>query len=197
MHQLIARYGIVIREVAQAENLSGGFSSIYPVLKAMEEAGRIRRGYFIAGLGATQFATAGALDLLRSFRDEPAQPETVMMAATDPANPYGSLLKWPASGLMRVAGSSVILVNGAMAAYVGRGEKQLTVLLPEHEPARGSVARGIADALAKLVTSGQRRALLIAEINGERTAKSALAPFLAEAGFVPGAAGYQMRARVG
>jgi len=91
--QLLARYGVVVREAAGAENLPGGFSAVYPILKAMEDAGRIRRGYFVAGLGATQFATAGALDLLRSLRDENEQPETVMLSATDPANPYGAIVK--------------------------------------------------------------------------------------------------------
>src|SRR5947207_15648912 len=124
----------------------------------MEEAGRIRRGYFIAGFGATQFATAGALDLLRSFRDEPEEPETLLLAATDPANPYGALLQWPASGLMRVAGASVVLVNGGLAAYLARGEKSLDVFLPEDEPQRGMVAREVSKALASLATPGARRA---------------------------------------
>jgi ATP-dependent Lhr-like helicase len=192
--QLLSRYGLVVREVAAAETIAGGFSAVYPIFKAMEEAGRIRRGYFVAGLGATQFAGAGALDLLRSMRDEPETPETVMLSATDPANPYGALVKWPAQGLMRIAGASVILVNGALAAYVGRGEKQLTVFLPEDEPTRSNMARAIADTLASIVTSGTRRALLIAEINDEPASRSPLAPFLAEAGFAATGLGYQMRA---
>jgi ATP-dependent Lhr-like helicase len=195
-HQLLARYGVVVREVAAVESIPGGFSAVYPMLKAMEEAGRIRRGYFVAGLGASQFATAGAIDLLRSFRDETEEPETVMLASTDPANPYGALVKWPASGPMRNVGSSVILVDGALAAWVGRGEKQLLVFLPEDEPQRSRVARGIAKSLARVVESGARRALLVAAINDEPAAKSALAPFLAEAGFAPTALGFQLRARV-
>ena len=192
--QLLSRYGLVVREVAAAETLAGGFSAVYPIFKAMEEAGRIRRGYFVAGLGATQFAGAGALDLLRSMRDEPETPETVMLSATDPANPYGALVKWPAQGLMRIAGASVILVNGALAAYVGRGEKQLTVFLPEDEPTRSNMARAVASTLASLVTEGTRRALLVAEINDEPASRSPLAPFLAEAGFAATGLGYQMRA---
>jgi Lhr-like helicases len=192
--QLLARYGIVVREAAGVESVPGGFSAIYPVLKGMEESGRTRRGYFVAGFGATQFGSAGALDLLRSFRDDPDEPETVMLAATDPANPYGSLLKWPIAGLMRVPGASVILVNGLLGAYVGRGEKQLSTFLPENEPMRGAVAREIAKTLASLVTNGTRRAMLIAEVNDGPVAKSDLAPYLAEAGFVPSAMGYQMRA---
>jgi ATP-dependent helicase Lhr and Lhr-like helicase len=195
-HQLLARYGVVTRETAPSENIAGGFSAVYPVLKAMEDAGRIRRGYFVAGLGATQFATGGALDMLRSFRDEPDEPETVMVAATDPANPYGAIVKWPESrmALTRSVGASVILVNGALAAYVGRGEKQIALFLPEDEPSRSAVARAVANALASLVRGGARRALLITEIDDQPVAKSALAPMLAEAGFAPSSMGYQMRA---
>jgi ATP-dependent Lhr-like helicase len=167
------------------------------VLKAMEEAGRIRRGYFVSGLGATQFATVGALDQLRSYREDPEEPETVLLAATDPANPYGALVKWPALGLTRSVGASVILVNGQLACYVSRGERELTVFLPENEPSRGMVAKQVALALASLVTTGQRRAMLITKVNDEPVARSAIAPFLAEAGFAPTAMGYQMRAGSG
>ena len=195
-HQLLARYGVVVREVAAVESIAGGFSAVYPILKVLEEAGRVRRGYFIAGLGATQFASAGALDLLRSFRDEPEETEIAFLAATDPANPFGSVLKWPASGLTRSVGARVILVNGLLAAYLGRGEKQLLTFLPEDEPLRGLVGRAIGHALAALVTSGERRAMLITEVNDEPVARSAVGPFLAEAGFVPTAMGYQIRASV-
>src|SRR5204862_86610 len=84
------------------EAAGGGFGVVYPVLKAMEEAGRIRRGYFVAGLGATQFALPGALDLLRSLRDpspEDSDVEVVVLSATDPANPYGAAIKVPPAGL--------------------------------------------------------------------------------------------------
>ena len=185
---------MVVREAAAVESIAGGFSAIYSVLKGMEETGRIRRGYFIAGLGATQFATAGALDLLRGLRDEPEQPETVMLAATDSANPYGALVKWPAPGLTRSVGASVILVNGMLACYIARGDKELRVFLPEDEPTRSMVAKEIARALASLVMTGARRALLITEVNDEPIARSAIAPFLAEAGFAATAMGYQMRA---
>ena len=194
--QLLSRYGVLTREAPGAENVSGGFSAIYPVLRAMEDAGRIRRGYFVAGLGATQFATAGALDVLRSYRDEPEQPETAFIAATDPANPYGAIVKWPEAperNLTRSVGASVILVNGSLAAYVGRGEKQIVTFLPEEEPTRSIFGRVIANALASRVEEGTRRALLIGEVDGKPVARSPLAPFLAEAGFTPSAVGYQKR----
>ena len=195
-HQLLSRYGLVTREAPGAEGLAGGFGAVYPVLKAMEEAGRIRRGYFVAALGATQFASAGAIDLLRAYRDEPDVPETVHLAATDPANPYGTILKWPGERLTRSVGAHVILVNGAMACYISRGDKQLTVFLPEEEPTRGIVGRQIAAALADIVDSGTRRALLLTEINDEPATKSILAPYLAEGGFAATAMGFQKRAKV-
>ena len=83
------------REVAAAEGISGGFGAVYDVLKALEDAGRVRRGYFV-GVGATQFALPPALELLRSLREIPDDPETLVIAATDTANPYGTTLKWPA-----------------------------------------------------------------------------------------------------
>ncbi len=93
--QLLARYGVLTREVATAENIAGGFSAVYDILKALEDAGRIRRGYFASEVGATQFALPAALDLLRSLKDVPDEPEVVVLAATDPANPYGTILRWP------------------------------------------------------------------------------------------------------
>ena len=85
--QLLSRYGVLTREVAGAEGIEGGFSAVYDVLKAMEDAGRIRRGYFVASVGAMQFALPAALELLRSFKTASDDPDTVVLAATDPANP--------------------------------------------------------------------------------------------------------------
>jgi ATP-dependent Lhr-like helicase len=196
--QLLSRYGVVTREVAAAEGIPGGFSSIYDVLKAMEDAGRIRRGYFVGGVGATQFALPAALELLRAFREPPDDPEVVLLAATDPANPYGTILRWPTAGEgsdpsspagrgpTRSVGSLVVLVNGALAAYLGRGARQLQVFLPEDEPARSTVGRALARGLTGL-------GLLIGEINSVPAAEHPLAPFLIDAGFSPSAMGFHMR----
>jgi ATP-dependent Lhr-like helicase len=205
--QLLSRYGVLTREVAGAEGIAGGFSAVYDVLKAMEDAGRIRRGYFVAGVGATQFALPAALELMRSLKDAPDHAETVVLAATDPANPYGTMLKWPTDGGTEIAGSRgptrsvgsmVILVNGGLAAYIGRGGRQLFVFLPEDEPARGIIGRALASRLARLarVADGQG-GLLIAEINGRPTADHPLAPFLVDAGFHASAMGFQMRTPAG
>jgi ATP-dependent helicase Lhr and Lhr-like helicase len=197
--QLLSRYGVVTREAPALESIYGGFSAVYPILKAMEEAGKVRRGYFVAGLGATQFASGGAIDLLRSLREPPEEPETFLLSATDPANPYGAIVKWPDSPwtLSRSVGARLILVNGTMACYVSRGEKQLFVFLPEDEPLRSTVAREVARALASLVREGARRALLIHEVNDAPVSLHPIAPFLAEEGFVPTSMGYQLRAAGG
>jgi ATP-dependent helicase Lhr and Lhr-like helicase len=191
--QLLARHGVLTREAVGAETLPGGFGAVYPALKAMEEAGRLRRGYFVAGLGATQFALPGALDLLRSLRDLPEAAEVAVLAATDPANPYGAALRFPVRGPMRAVGATVILVNGGLAAYLSRGDRQLLTFLPEAEPARSKTARAIARVLIDRARSGAEspRGMLIEDIDGAPPPLHAMAPFLAEAGFVAGAMGFQ------
>ena len=227
--QLLARHGVITREAVAADGVAGGFGIVYPVLKGMEENGRIRRGYFVAGLGATQFAIPGALDLLRSLRDPPDDPEIAVLAATDPANPYGAALKWPARrstqgtqntqnnpgsansagsaldvvdggrGPTRSVGATVILVNGALAAYLPRGDRQLVAFLPDAEPDRSRVGRAIASVLIDRARTGgdAPRGMLIEEIDGAPPIRHPLAPFLTEAGFVAGAMGLQATFRRG
>jgi ATP-dependent Lhr-like helicase len=197
--QLLSRYGVVTREVAAAEGITGGFGAVYDVLKALEDAGRVRRGYFV-GVGATQFALPPALELLRALRAAPEEPETLVLSATDPANPYGTTLKWPGQpegdggrGPSRTVGALVVLVNGALIGYLPRGGRQLTVFLPDDEPARSTAGRALAGALASLARDEQRGGLLVGEINGQPPAEHPLAPFLIEAGFNPSAMGFQMR----
>jgi ATP-dependent Lhr-like helicase len=197
--QLLARYGIVTREVAAAESIPGGFGPLYSVLRALEEGGRIRRGYFVGAVAATQFALPTALDLLRTVREAPAPPDVVQLAATDPANPYGTLLPWPdADGVrahfQRSAGAVVILVNGALAAYVPRGGRQIAVFLPEEEPTRSASARPLAEKLVDLALRGEGRegGLLITEINGAPAAAHPLARFLIDAGFSASAIGFHV-----
>jgi len=219
--QLLARHGVVTREAVGAEAIPGGFGIVYPVLKGMEENGRIRRGYFVAGLGATQFALPGALDLLRSMRDAPDEVEVAVLSATDPANPYGATLKWPAAaagdrdaairahhgeaagdrdaaakagrGPTRSVGATVVLVNGALAAYLARGDRLLLTFLPGAEPDRSKVARAVAQVLIERARSGgdAPRGMLIEEIDGATPSQHPMAAFLSEAGFVSGALGFQ------
>jgi ATP-dependent Lhr-like helicase len=204
--QLLTRYGVVFRETAHAENLPGGFSAVYDVLKAMEETGRVRRGYFAADLAATQFAMPAAVDLLRSLRTEREgeRCEMLMLAAADPANPYGALLRWPsggdvASSLTRSVGARVVLCDGALVAYLRRGNANVQVFLPEEEPGRGNVARALAKFLVARVRGDReddaagRAGMLISTVNGVAVAESEMARALLEAGFVAGAMGFNVR----
>jgi len=200
-NQLLVRHGVVTRDAAALEQLPGGFSAVYPVLRRLEETGRIRRGYFVAGLGAAQFAQPGAVDLLRDMRDDRDEVVTVTLSATDPANPYGVLIPWPltashdARGATRSAGSRVVIVNGRAAAWIGRGDRQLVVGLPDDEPERSRIGRAMARelvALAQRAPEG-RRGWLVEEINGRPAIEDRASAFLLEAGFTSTAMGLQLR----
>jgi ATP-dependent Lhr-like helicase len=223
--QLLNRYGVLLRESVAAENIPGGFSAVYDVLKALEESGRIRRGYFVAGLGATQFALPAAVDLLRQLRTAPdaEKPEFVQLAATDPANPYGSVLRWPdlpvaeedaesripadrssSAGwqsaprlLTRAAYAEVILRNGQLVAWLRRGNPNLLVFLPAEEPERSQAASGLAHFLSsrgqQRMSAGSHQGVLITTINGQPVAAHPMARFLMDAGFHPGPLGMHLR----
>lgn len=194
---LLERHGVLTREAVHAEGLSGGFSAVYDVLKQMEERGRVRRGYFVAGLGGTQFARPGAEDRLRSLRTPAERPRAHVLSATDPANPYGAVIPWPetpeAQRPARAAGASVVLFDGTLVGYLGRGDARLTSFLPKQDPERTLAARALARALLDLFGRG-RRALVITEIDGEPAERSALAPFFADAGFSASSRGLFARA---
>jgi ATP-dependent Lhr-like helicase len=210
--QMLNRYGIITRETTAQENIPGGFSAVYDVLKALEESGRIRRGYFVAGLGAAQFALPAAVDLLRSLRAnaQPEKPEIVSLAATDPANVYGSILRWPQvaeegadtgpRSLTRSVGASVILRNGEMLAYLRRNNPNVQVFLPPEEPDRTNAARDLATFLAGSAQAGMRDeeaqhrgGLLIATINSQPVHEHWFGRFLLGAGFSPAPMGFHMR----
>ena len=202
--QLLRRHGVLTRDAVAFEAVTGGFAAVYPVLRALEEAGRIRRGYFVTGLGGLQFAEPGALEALRSARDpDPEAPQAVVLAAADPANPYGAALPWPkrpdgddasrpAARLARAAGTHVVLVDGALAATVSQRARQLVPLLPQDEKARTGVARAAARALAKWCEATGRGALGWAVGEGEPLAEGPLGSFLAEAGLVRAGPGFRL-----
>ena len=184
--QLLARHGVLTREALATEGIAGGFSAIYPALRAMDEAGRLRRGYFVAGQGATQFALPGALDLLRSLREPGPDAQVHVLAATDPANPYGTSLAWPAPDLARIVGAWVVIVDGEMAVYLARGNRDITVVLPEHEPFRTRVARAAAQALFAhgVGARGFAWPMVITRIGGTPSHEHPFSAFLEDAGFV-------------
>jgi ATP-dependent Lhr-like helicase len=207
--QLLERYGVLTRETALGEGSEGGFAGVYPVLKALEERGQVRRGYFVTGLGAAQFALPGAVDRLRACRraigataaddrfehDEDAGALISVLAATDPAQPYGAALDWPepagAGRPARAAGGQVVLVDGEAAAYLERGGRSM-VTFPAASVSGGG--RGDwAHALAAAVKDGRLKALEIAKIDGEPSALSPYAEVLRSAGFVDGYKGLVLR----
>jgi ATP-dependent helicase Lhr and Lhr-like helicase len=204
--QLLQRHGILMRETAIAENIPGGYNTIYPALKTMEDSGWVRRGMFVAGLGAAQFAMPAAVDMLRSFRIDPVSAEVLNLSATDRANPYGSLIPWPKidgesddanthHSMARTAGASVILINGQLAAFIRRRNPSIRVFLPETEPERGLFARELSKKLAELAIRrmNRRQGLLIGEINGSPAREHVLGAHLQDAGFVNTVLGFQMR----
>ena len=194
---LLERHGVVTREAVIAEDPPGGFAAVYPILRAMEEAGRARRGYFVAGLGAAQFAMPGAVDRLRSERDAPEAPRVVLLAAADPAQPYGAALAWPRRetderfSLQRAAGAHLVMVDGAAVIYVERGGRSLVTLPPADDAETARLAIG---ALEQLVAPmGPFRELVVERIDREPVAASVLAEPLRATGFRPSYRGYLLR----
>jgi ATP-dependent helicase Lhr and Lhr-like helicase len=193
---LLERHGVVTREGVTAEAIAGGYASVYPVLRAMEEAGRNRRGYFVAGLGAAQFALPGAVDRLRAVREDDDGPAHVL-AATDPAQPYGAALAWPRSTdderlpLQRAAGAYVVLVDGRAVLYLERGGRGLLSLPAAAAPELAARAIG---ALPSLVApDGPLRELRLERVDRGPVAESRLADRLREIGFRPTYRGWILR----
>jgi len=188
---LLERHGIVSREIVNADGL-GSFAELYPVLKAMEDAGKVRRGYFIAGLGGAQFALPGADERLRlAAENRPA----IVLAATDPANPFGAALPWPGAEPrpQRTPGALVVLHQGRLLAYLGKSDRALSLFLSEEEPARGQELAQLLTALKSLVSASQRRVLLLQTIDREDAQRSPHAPVFLAAGFSGGASGLSLR----
>jgi ATP-dependent Lhr-like helicase len=200
VEQLLERYGVLTRSAVAAESVPGGFTAVYPVLRAMEEAGKLRRGYFVEGLGGSQFANPPALDRLRSLRDESidrSAERAVVLAAADPANPYGGVLPWPRGdesrgSLSRVAGAYVVLFEGELVGYIGRGEHAIVTLLPEFEPRRSEAARSMSRALAGWALARGRYQPGWQLVDGAPIMQCSLGPYLREAGFVPSGPGLRL-----
>ncbi|CAM5374998.1 DEAD/H associated domain protein OS=Tsukamurella paurometabola (strain ATCC 8368 / DSM / CCUG 35730 / CIP 100753 / JCM 10117 / KCTC 9821 / NBRC 16120 /NCIMB 702349 / NCTC 13040) OX=521096 GN=Tpau_1014 PE=4 SV=1 [Tsukamurella paurometabola] len=197
--QLLERYGVVTRGAVMAEHVEGGFARVYRTLAAFEESGKARRGYFIERLGAAQFARNGTVDALRDAatalqrsdeRGEPAPP--LVLAATDPANPFGAALPWPERSPSgdtpgarpgRKPGAVVVLADGALAAFVERGGRTLLTFTDAPEAAFAALA----EAAPRL------GGLTIDKIDGAPALTSPLAGALAAAGFAKTPKGLRVR----
>ena len=217
--QLLHRYGVLLRESVAAENVPGGFSAVYDVLKALEESGRIRRGYFVGGLGATQFALPAAVDLLRQLRTEPPpeKPEFVQLAATDPANPYGSILRWPelpvaeedsetaprvldarsvrgSDSAQRPAGGvAQARQSQPVGVFARRGTGALAIGGRAGAfPVRARPAR-MRNPDSERMRTPSHEGVLITTINGQPVGAHFMARFLMDAGFHPGPLGMHLR----
>jgi ATP-dependent Lhr-like helicase len=196
---LLDRHGVVTREAVASEGVEGGFSAVYPILRMLEEAGRIRRGYFVDGLGAAQFALAGALERLRAVREParaPGERDMYLLAAADPANPYGAAVPWPRRGetdrrpFQRAAGAYVAVVDGAAALYLERGGGTIQTLPASDDP---EVAEAALRSLHALVDDRRIRELVITKVDGAPVGESPLRERLVAAGFSAGYRGLVLR----
>jgi ATP-dependent helicase Lhr and Lhr-like helicase len=199
---LLERYGIVTREQVLAEGIRGGFAILYDTFTKLETLGVCRRGYFVEGMGGAQFALPGAVERLREGAKGPVTPgsvlsagvgndrggrsfESIVLAAADPAQPYGAALPWPKRESQerrpaRVAGAYVVLVGDEPALYVERGGRGLVTLADADRLHAGLVA------LADAVRGGRVPKLGLERINGQPAMGSELVNMLVELGFHSG-----------
>jgi ATP-dependent Lhr-like helicase len=193
--RLLERYGVVTRGAVSAERVPGGFAAVYPVLSALEDADRCRRGHFVEGLGGAQFALSGAVDRMRALSDtSSSERNTLVVAATDPANPYGAALPWPdrdqGGGHRpgRKAGAVVVLVNGHLVFYVEKGGRRLLSYSDDDEHVRPGV-----DALALAAREGVLGRISVEKADGEDVLDAPIADVLMQAGFRPTSRGLRPR----
>ena len=182
---LLDRHGVVMRSTALAEGRPGGFTSLYPVFSHLEESGRIRRGYFVEGMGGSQFALPGAVDRLRGT----SAGELVVLAATDPANPYGGVLPWPEVSdvrLARDAGAYVLIQDGKLVAYLDKGRRRLT-LIDASPDQYSTLSRALAE------VGSRHRRLTLTSVNGQPAGASPIAALLTEWGFATAPRGLTYR----
>src|SRR6185437_2548801 len=183
---LLERHGIVTRDAVRAEGISGGYGAVYGELRALETLGSCRRGYFVEGLGGAQFALGGAVERLRELKPRDGEePDVLVLAAADPAQPYGAALPWPkraGARAARVAGASVILLGGEPALFVERSGRSL---VPLREPDESWLRPALA-ALVEHVRAGGAKRLAVERFDGEPVGDTEVMPLLLEAGFLAG-----------
>jgi ATP-dependent Lhr-like helicase len=184
---LLERHGIVTRDGVRSEGIAGGYGAVYGELRALETLGTCRRGYFVEGLGGAQFALAGAVERLRELRprEDDEEPEALVLAAADPAQPHGAALPWPkraGARAARVAGAHVVLLGGQASLFVERGGRSL---VPLREPDEAWL-RPALEALVAHVKRGGAKRLAVERFDGEPVGETAIMPLLLEAGFLAG-----------
>ncbi len=182
---LLERQGIVTRDGVRAEGIPGGYGAVYAELRALETLGLCRRGYFVEGLGGAQFALGGAVERLRELRERGEEADAIVLAAADPAQPYGAALPWPkraGARAARVAGAYVVLLGGEAVLYVERGGRSL---VPLRDPSDYWLRPAFA-ALVAHVRGGGAKRLGVERFDGEPVAESDVMPLLVEVGFLAG-----------
>jgi ATP-dependent Lhr-like helicase len=182
---LLERHGIVTRDGVRAEGIPGGYGAVYAELRALETLGLCRRGYFVEGLGGAQFALGGAVERLRELRQSDDETAPLVLAAADPAQPYGAALPWPkraGARAARVAGAYVVLTGGEPVLYVERGGRTLVPLRDPDE----SWLRPAFSALVDHVRARGVKRLAVERFDGEPVAETEAMPLLVEAGFLAG-----------
>ncbi|OBJ86227.1 ATP-dependent helicase [Mycobacterium asiaticum] len=202
---LLNRHGVLTKGAVAAEGVPGGFATLYKVLSALEDAGRCQRGYFVESLGGAQFAVASTVDRLRSYLDgvDPQRPEyhAVVLAAADPANPYGAALPWPtaeAEGANvgarpgRKAGALVVLVDGELAWFLERGGRSMLTFTDDADASHAAAV-----ALAELVTARRVASILVERVDGASVLQpggpDTVVTALADAGFARTPRGLRLR----
>ena len=181
---LLERQGIVTRDGVRGEGIAGGYGAVYAELRALETIGSCRRGYFVDGLGGAQFALPGAVERLRELRSGD-DSDALVLAAADPAQPYGSALPWPkrsGARAARVAGAHVVLLGGEAALFVERGGR---TLVPLREPSDDWLREALA-ALVAWVRAGHAKRLAVERFDGRPVAETDAMNLLVEAGFLAG-----------
>jgi len=183
---LLERQGIVTRDGVRGEGIPGGYGAVYGQLRALETLGVCRRGYFVEGLGGAQFALPGAVERLRELRPrEDEEPEPLVLAAADPAQPYGASIPWPkraGARAARVAGAHVVLLGGEAALFVERGGRSL---VPLRDPEEGWLRIALT-ALVEHVKKGGAKRLAVERFDGEPVGETEIMPLLLDVGFLAG-----------
>ncbi|ALG84245.1 ATP-dependent helicase [Gordonia phthalatica] len=192
---LLDRYGVVTKGSVAAESTEGGFARIYKALGVFEDNGQVRRGYYIDGLGGAQFAAGHTVDLLREtvVPTREQRSEAVVLATTDPANPYGAALDWPARSVEsghrpgRKPGAVVVLVAGHAVVFVERGGKTVLTFTDDTDALEAA-----ADALFQAVSAGRIPRIHIDQVDGEPVRRTPLGEQLVAAGFATTPRGLRM-----